>query len=240
MAGSAVDFRVLGADFLSISFHKMLAPFGAGALIADEQRLATLPPFLYGGDMIAAGQVRPDHVAYRELPWKYAAGTPNILGTITAAQALRLLIDLVSPSGCAPLFDSAAPIDHDAAAAAMGRLAAWCRALTARALDRLATIPGITVYGPRDATQRVSLVAFNVAGHDPMQLAGQLNEAGIESRAGCHCASLAHRALGIDASCRFSFYLYNSFDDVDRAVDALAHIVNARAPPAGRLSSTEQ
>ncbi len=230
VAGSAVDFRALGADFLSVSFHKMLAPFGAGALIADEQRLATLPPFLYGGDMIAPGQVRPDHVAYHELPWRYAAGTPNILGTIAAAQALRLLTDLASPSSRAPLFDSAAPIAHDTAAAAMGRLAAWCRALTARALDRLATIPGITIYGARDATLRASLVAFNVAGHDPMRLAAQLNEAGIESRAGCHCATLAHHALGIEASCRFSFYLYNSFDDVDRAVDALAHIVDAGIP----------
>ena len=78
--------------------------------------------------MIAPGQVRPDHVAYHELPWKYAAGTPNILGTIAASQAMRLLTDLACPSGCAPLFDSAAPIAHDAAAAAMGRLAAWCRA----------------------------------------------------------------------------------------------------------------
>jgi cysteine desulfurase/selenocysteine lyase len=91
---------------------------------------------------------------------------------------------------------------------------------------RLEAIPGITVYGPRDASHRTSLVAFNVAGHDPLALAQALNVAGVEARAGCHCVPLAHHALGIEASCRFSFYLYNTFDEVDRAVDALAEIVS--------------
>jgi cysteine desulfurase/selenocysteine lyase len=112
----------------------------------------------------------------------------------------------------------------------MQRVSAWTRQLTARALDRLTAIPRITIYGPRDPARRSALVAFNVADHNPMDLARALNDAGVESRAGCHCATLAHRALQLDppASCRLSFYLYNTLDEVDRAVDALAAIVTGR------------
>ena len=105
---------------------------------------------------------------------------------------------------------------------------------------------GVHVYGPRDASRRSALVAFNVAGHDPLSLAQALDDAGVEARAGCHCAPLAHHALRIEASCRFSFYFYNTFDEVDHALDALAEIVSrgsaaSNSPPAlestGRASS---
>jgi len=92
--GNLIDFGTLGADYLVFSFHKMLAPFGVGVLVARESLLEASLPFLYGGDMIAERQVFSDRVAYNALPWKYAAGTPNILGTIVSAQALRLLLDL--------------------------------------------------------------------------------------------------------------------------------------------------
>jgi cysteine desulfurase / selenocysteine lyase len=228
--GTAIDFDALGIDYLAFSFHKMLAPFGVGALVAKEHLLEASAPFLYGGDMIAEGQVFPDHVAYNALPWKYAAGTPNILGTIVSAQALRLLIDLATTPKRATLFGSERLIDRAAVEQAMSRVAAWNRRLTAHALDRLAAIDGITIYGPRDAARRNSLVAFNVQGRDPMALARALNDAGIESRAGCHCATLAHHALGLapPASCRLSFYLYNMIAEVDRATDALADIVAGR------------
>ena len=106
--------------------------------------------------------------------------------------------------------------------------------LTARALERLDAIPGLTLYGPRDPARRSSLVAFNMRGHDPMELARALNEAGVEARAGCHCATLAHQALGIGASCRLSFYLYNTIAEVERAVDAVAAIVSGRTRAASR------
>ena len=93
-----VDVRAMDVDYLVFSFHKMLAPFGVGVLYAKPRLLRESRPFLYGGDMIAEGQVFPDHVAYNALPWKFAAGTPNILGTIASAQALRLL----STSRCTP------------------------------------------------------------------------------------------------------------------------------------------
>ena len=226
--GNFIDFRSLGADYLVFSFHKMLAPFGVGALVARESLLEASPPFLYGGDMVAERQVFADRVAYNALPWKYAAGTPNIIGTIVSAQALRLLLDLALAPTRACYFGSNRPIEREAVECAMGRVAAWNRQLTARALERLGAIPELTIYGPRDPARRSSLVAFNVEGHDPMELARALNDAGVEARAGCHCATLAHQALGIGASCRLSFYLYNTVDEVERAVDALAAIVSAR------------
>ncbi|HEY7144880.1 MAG TPA: aminotransferase class V-fold PLP-dependent enzyme [Streptosporangiaceae bacterium] len=228
--GSFVDVRALDADFLAFSFHKMLAPFGVGVLYGKRHLLERMLPFLYGGDMIAEGQVFPDRVGYNCLPWKYAAGTPNILGAIISAQAVRLLVDLALSPRRPVYFGTGQPLGRAAAAAAMGQISAWNRQLTARALAGLAAIPGITIYGPRDPARRTSLVAFNLAGRDPMSVAEALDRAGIEARAGCHCATLAHHTLGLDppASCRLSFYLYNTPTDIDQAVAAVTAIATGR------------
>jgi cysteine desulfurase/selenocysteine lyase len=201
-----------------------------GVLYAREQLLGPALPFLYGGDMIAEGRVFPGYVEYNELPWKYAAGTPNILGAVVSAQALRLLLDLALSPKRPAYFGTAAPLERGVVAAAMNRVAAWNQMLTGRALDGLGDIEGITIYGPRDPARRTSLVAFNLAGRDPVSVARALDQAGIESRAGCHCATLAHHALGLTppASCRLSFYLYNTPGEVDRAVDAVAAIAAGR------------
>jgi len=125
-----------------------------------------------------------------------------------------------------------------AVAATMEAIGAHTSRLTERALDALATVPGVTVYGPARPERRSPLVAFNVAGWDPTVLAEALNAAGVESRAGCHCATLAHRDLGLQpaASCRLSFYLYNTLDEVDRAVGALREIVAAGSSASSRRS----
>src|SRR5262249_1909532 len=91
---TAVNVAELDVDYLAFSFHKVLAPFGVGVLYAKESLLANSRPFLYGGDMVADGQVSPEGVEYNELPWRHAAGTPNILGTIVSAQAIPLMVDL--------------------------------------------------------------------------------------------------------------------------------------------------
>jgi cysteine desulfurase/selenocysteine lyase len=230
--GACLDVVALGADFLAFSFHKMLAPFGVGVLYGRERLLRSMRPFLYGGDMIAEGRVTPERVEYNALPWKYAAGTPNILGTIASAEALRLILDLALAPAEPAWFGTARPIDQATVRAAMTRIAAWNQRLTARALDRLAAIDRIAIYGPRDPARRTSLVAFNVPGHDPMAVAEALNRRGVESRAGCHCATLAHHALGLTppASCRLSFYFYNTLEEVDRAVAAVAAVVAGRHP----------
>jgi hypothetical protein len=162
--------------------------------------------------MIAEGRVFPERVDYNALPWKYAAGTPNILGTIVSAQALRLLLDLAMTPNHLTYFGTAKPIERRTIQDAMTRVSAWNQPLAGRVLDGLGAIGGITIYGPRDPARRTSLVAFNLAGHDPVSVAERLNQAGVESRAGCHCATLAHRALRLNppASCRLSFYLYNT------------------------------
>jgi cysteine desulfurase/selenocysteine lyase len=229
--GSFTDVRALDVDYLAFSFHKLLAPFGVGVLYGKQHLLEGALPFLYGGDMIAEGRVLPDLVEYNALPWKYAAGTPNILGTIVSAQAVRLLLDLALSPKRPVYFGTGTVIERAAVQEAMGKVAAWNRQLTARALDGLAAIPGITIYGPREAARRTSLVAFNVAGRDPVRVAEELDRAGIEARAGCHCATLAHHALKLDppASCRLSFYLYNTAAEVDQAVAAVAAV--ATGPP---------
>jgi cysteine desulfurase/selenocysteine lyase len=227
--GSFVDVRALDVDFLAFSFHKLLAPFGVGVLYGKQHLLEGALPFLYGGDMIAEGRVFPGRVEYNALPWKYAAGTPNILGTIVSAQAVRLLLDLASSPKRPVYFGTGKVIERAAVQEAMGKVAAWNRQLTARALDGLAAIPGITIYGPREAARRTSLVAFNVAGRDPVRVAEELDRAGIEARAGCHCATLAHHALKLDppASCRLSFYLYNTPAEVDQTVAAVTAIATS-------------
>jgi cysteine desulfurase/selenocysteine lyase len=226
-----IDVQALDVDFLSFSCHKMLAPFGVGVLYGKRRLLEAMPPFLYGGDMIATGQVTPEHVAYNDLPWKFAAGTPNILGTIVSAQALRLLVDLALTPDRPRLFQRNTPIARSDICAAMNRIGTHTRQLTAQALAALERIPGLRIYGPKAASARTALVAFNIEGRDPCAIAEALNKMGIESRAGCHCATLAHGALGLTppASCRLSFYFYNTPDEVDRACQAVAAIAGGRA-----------
>jgi cysteine desulfurase/selenocysteine lyase len=141
LPSSAVDVQALDVDYLAFSFHKLFAPFGVGVLYAKEHPLRDSLPFLYGGDMIAVGQVAPDHVVYNDLPWKYAAGTPNILGVIVSAQALRLLVDLVAADVSVdvrqPYFGSARTLPRSAIDQTMAAVGRHTLALTAQALSAL-------------------------------------------------------------------------------------------------------
>ena len=231
---SAVDVQALDVDYFAFSLHKMLAPFGVGVLYAKEDLLASAPPFLYGGDMIADGQVSPERVSYNALPWKYSAGTPNILGSIVSGQAIRLLLDLALTPAQSRHFGGRAPLERAIVEEAMRRIGEHTRELTELAMTRLREIPGLTLYGPDSAAQRTPLVAFNVAGKNPIELAEALDRRGVEARAGCHCATLAHRELRLDppASCRLSFYLYNTRDDVETAVAALRDALGLPRPMA--------
>ncbi len=228
-----VDVQALDVDYLSFSFHKLLAPYGVGVLYGKEHLLEHSLPFLYGGDMIAEGRVSPDHVGYNDLPWKYAAGTPNIVGVIQSAQTLRLMLDMTTDPGEVPYFRSERPIPTHVVRRSMERIGRHTQALTVRAMEELSAVPGITIYGPPLGEVRSPLVAFNVDGWNPLDLASELDRRGVEARAGCHCATLAHHSLGLDppASCRLSFALYNSTDDIDRATAAVADAVRRRREP---------
>jgi cysteine desulfurase/selenocysteine lyase len=226
---SVIDVAALEVDYLAFSFHKLLAPFGVGLLYAREPLLEHSLPFLYGGDMIAEGRVAPDLVEYNELPWKYAAGTPNVLGVIASAQALRLLVDMaLDPAE--PWFESPRPLPRAEVESAMGLVSTHLRELTDTALVRAQDIPGLRVYGPGAGAPRSPLLAFTIRGHDPRGLAFALDEFGVEARAGCHCATLAHLDLKLSppATCRLSFAAYTSAEDVDRALDALERVVTPR------------
>jgi cysteine desulfurase / selenocysteine lyase len=222
-----IDVEELGIDFLAWSFHKMLAPFGVGALYGKEGLLSRMRPFLYGGDMIAEGKVSPEKVEYNDLPWKFTVGTPNILGTILSAQALRLLVDFALNPGKRGYFLSDRPLEKPDIKTAMDGIKAHEQALIAEALGILGKEPSLTVYGPKDPAERTALVAFTDKKVDPFALAKGLDRLGVESRAGCHCATLAHYYQGLNppASCRLSFYVYNDLKDVQKACSAVQKIV---------------
>ena len=171
MPGSFVDVQALDVDYLAFSFHKLLAPFGVGALYAKEHLLASSLPFLYGGDMIAEGRVFPDRVDYTCLPWKYAAGTPNIWArsspprrcascwTWRSRQNAPPTSGLASPSNALPSSPRWAASRRGTGSSPAGH---WTGS---------APSPGLTIYGPRDPARRTSLVAFNAAGRDPVAVA---------------------------------------------------------------------
>ncbi len=173
--------------------------------------------------MIAEGRVALDQVEYNDLPWKYAAGTPNILGAILSARALRLLVDLTDADPSTRWFGGTGPLPRASVTETMRRVSGHVADVTELALRELSAVDGLSIYGPPAGAPRSPLVAFNIDGVDPLQLARQLGREGIEARAGCHCATLAHRDLGLDppASCRLSFAVYTSHDDVLRAVEGV-------------------
>lgn len=222
-----VDVQKLDVDFLVWSFHKMLAPFGVGALYAKENLLLQMRPFLYGGDMIAEGKVSPEKVEYNQLPWKFTAGTPNILGTILSAQAIRLLIDFSLNPRKFKYFLTEKKLESEDIKKAMDNIEAHEKNLAGIALKMLEELPSLKIYGPKNPANRTALVAFTCNCKSPFELAQSLNKFGIESRAGCHCATLAHYfyKLSPPASCRLSFYIYNDEKDVEKACSAVKKVL---------------
>lgn len=225
-----IDVKALDIDFFVWSFHKMLAPFGVGALYAKEKLLLSMKPFLYGGDMIADGQVTPTKVGYNVLPWKFTAGTPNILGTILSAQSLRLLIDFALTPGKNVYFMSDKKLVKADVQKAMANISQHEKDLMTEALSILQSIEGLNIYGPKDPSKRTSLIAFNHPKFSPFKIAENLNKMGVESRSGCHCATLAHHyyKLNPPASCRLSFYIYNDLNDVKKACLAVKKILTTK------------
>ncbi|MGB9798480.1 MAG: cysteine desulfurase [Thermanaerothrix sp.] len=193
-----VDVQALGVDFLAFSAHKMLGPTGIGVLYAREDLLEHMPPFLGGGDMIKKVQLRS--FVPNEIPYKFEAGTPAIAEAVGFAAAIDYLENV-----------------------GMEAIAAYEHELVAYALERLATIPGLKVFGP-PAEHRGGVVSFSIEGVHPHDVAQILDREGIAVRAGHHCAMPLHEKLGVAATTRASFYLYNTFDEVDRLVEALRKV----------------
>ncbi len=193
------DVSTLGADFLAFSAHKMVGPTGIGVLWAKEDLLASLPPFLGGGEMIL--DVRKDGFTPNDIPWRFEAGTPPI----TEAIGLGAAVDYLTAIG-------------------MDRIRAHERALTEYAMTALAERFGddVRIFGPRDTARRGGVLSLAYRDIHPHDLSQILDEYGVCIRAGHHCAKPLMRRLGVNATARASLALYNDRSDVDALIEALA------------------
>jgi cysteine desulfurase/selenocysteine lyase len=191
-----VDVQTMGVDFLAFGAHKMLGPTGIGALWAPMERLEQLEPAEGGGEMIR--EVGLHESTWADIPHRFEAGTPPIAEAIGFGAAVDYL-----------------------AAVGMETVREHEIAITGYALDRLAEVPDLTVYGPSEPLHRGGAVSFTLADIHPHDLATILDQEGIAIRAGHHCTRPLHRLLEVPATARASFYLYSTSEEVDRLIDAL-------------------
>ncbi len=190
-----VNVRALGADFYATSGHKMLGPTGASVVWGRRELWAELPPFLTGGGMIERVEVEAS--TFAPPPARFEAGTPAFAEAVGLAAAAEYLL-----------------------AIGMDKVWRHDRALTARALAALKEVPDLVVFGP-EGEDRGGVVSFVFKGVHAHDLATFLGQKGVAVRSGHHCAQPLHRRLGVPATARASFYLYNTEDDVDRLVEVL-------------------
>ena len=191
-----VDVAASGADLLAFTGHKCVGPTGIGVLWGKAEVLAQLPPFLGGGEMIET--VSMERSTYAPAPHKFEAGTPPIVEAVGLGAALDYLAVL-----------------------GMDAVHRHEQALTAYALEGLATIPGLRVLGPQDAAERGGAISFELPGVHPHDVSTVLDTRGIAVRAGHHCAKPAHARFGVQSSTRMSSYLYTTPQEIDALVDGL-------------------
>jgi len=191
-----VNVAELGVDFYVWTGHKALGPTGIGVLHGRRELLERMRPFLGGGDMIS--KVEFETSSWNELPWKFEAGTSPIAEGVGLGAAIDYLADI-----------------------GMERVRAHERELTAYALERLPEVEGIRVFGPMDAERRGGVVSFAIDGMHPHDIAELCDREAVCIRAGHHCAQPLMRRMGVPATARASFHVYNGREDVDRLVDAL-------------------
>jgi len=194
----AVDLAALGVDFYAASGHKMCGPMGSGMLYGRSELLEVMPPFLGGGDMIRVVGLRES--TWADLPSKFEAGTPSVADAVGFGAACEYL----SGIGMAAV----AAHEHD---------------LVEYAWGQLLELPELTAYGP-PPEGRSGAISFTRAGVHPHDIASILDEDGVCIRAGHHCTQPLHARLGLDATARASFYVYNTRDDVDRLIDGLRRV----------------
>ena len=191
-----VDVQAIDADFYAFSGHKMCGPTGIGVLYGKRQWLEQMEPVEFGGEMIDF--VHLQESTWKELPWKFEAGTPNIAGAI----ALGAAIDYLEGIGLQAIHDyEASLVDY--------------------VLPKLQAIEGLTVYGPQNPDEHTGVLAFNIDGLHPHDVATALDMEGVAVRAGHHCAQPLLNYLDVPATARASFYFYNTKEDADRLISAI-------------------
>jgi cysteine desulfurase/selenocysteine lyase len=191
-----VDVGEIDADFFAFSGHKMCGPTGIGGLYGKRHLLEEMEPFLYGGEMIE--RVSYEDATWNELPWKYEAGTPPICEGIALAEACDYLDDI-----------------------GMERIRRHENDLAQYALERLGEFDDVRTFGPPAGEERGGLVAFDVEGVHAHDLSEILNDYAVAVRAGHHCTQPLHDKLGVAATTRASFYIYNTKAEIDTLVDAI-------------------
>lgn len=192
-----VDVQALGCDFLVFSGHKIYGPTGIGVLYGREELLEKMPPYQGGGEMIA--RVSFEKTTYERLPFKFEAGTPDYVGS----RGLAVALDYVRRAG----WENIRAQEED---------------LTRHALERLAAIPGLRVYGA--AAERDAVVSFNVGDIHPLDLGTLLDRLGIAIRTGHHCAQPLMSRCGVGGMARASFAFYNTREEVDRLADGIERV----------------
>ena len=194
-----VDMKEIGCDFFALSGHKMLAPTGIGALYAKEELLEAMPPVYGGGDMIRS--VGFQESTWNELPWKFEAGTQNIEGAIGMKAAVRYLKKL-----------------------GMDEIREHEKELTSYALKRLSELDYVKVYGLgiEGIARRLGVIAFSIDGVHSHDAAAVFDSEGIAIRSGHHCAMpLVREIINEAAVSRMSFYIYNTKQEIDLAIEAI-------------------
>ena len=191
-----IDVQDLDADFLVFSGHKMLAPLGIGVLYGKREILNKMTPFLMGGDMIE--YVYEQETTYAPLPNKFEAGTQNVEGVVGLGAAIDYIQNL--------RYDKMQELEND---------------VLAYARQELSKLDYLTLYMTPNEKNHSSVISFNIKGVHPHDVASILDSEGVCVRSGNHCAQPLMRFLGIDSTCRASFYFYNTKEDVDRLVNAL-------------------
>ncbi|MFD1671266.1 cysteine desulfurase [Agrilactobacillus yilanensis] len=192
----AVDVQDLDVDFYAFSGHKMLGPTGIGVLYGKTEILEAMAPIEFGGEMIDFVDLYQS--SWKELPWKFEAGTPDISGAI----GLGAAVDYLNEIG----MDNIQQHEQD---------------IVNYVLPKLLAIEDLEVYGPADPSKHTGVIAFNLKGLHPHDLATALDMEGVAVRAGHHCAQPLMKYLAVPATARASFYLYNDLQDADRLVDAI-------------------
>lgn len=191
-----VDVEVIDADFYAFSGHKMCGPTGIGVLYGKHHLLDAMEPYLYGGEMIR--RVTFDESTWNDLPWKFEAGTPGIAQGIALAAACEYLADI-----------------------GMDTVRRHEERLVQYTLERFAEADDVEIYRPPGGEERAGLVAFNLDAVHAHDLSSILNDSAVAVRAGHHCTQPLHDILGIAASARASFYIYNTADEVERLFEAI-------------------
>ncbi|HEM5142265.1 TPA: cysteine desulfurase [Streptococcus suis] len=192
----AVNVQELDVDFFAFSGHKMLGPTGIGVLYGKEELLNRMSPVEFGGEMIDF--VYEQSATWKELPWKFEAGTPNIAGAIGLGAAVDYLTEI-----------------------GMDAIQAHEAELVDYVFPKLQAIPGLTIYGSQDLSKRTGVIAFNLDDLHPHDVATALDYEGVAVRAGHHCAQPLLRYLQVPATVRASFYIYNTKADCDKLVEAI-------------------